>query len=70
MGNLAALKAKLQEASYNRDGDMAVGAVIAPEVIVHLTAAGVHFDWYRIIHCAEFESSSVWRSGVQDEAIY
>ena len=39
MGNLAALKAKLQEIGYDGDGDMVVGAVIAPEVIVHLTAA-------------------------------
>ena len=24
---------------------MVVGAVVAPEVIVHLTAAGMHFDY-------------------------
>ena len=34
MGNIAALKAKLQEVGYDGDEDMAVGAVIAPEVIV------------------------------------
>ena len=39
MGNLAALKANLREIGYDGDGDMVVGAVIAPEVIVHLTAA-------------------------------
>ena len=39
MGNLAALKAKLQELCYDGDGDIVVGAVIAPEGIVHLTAA-------------------------------
>ena len=42
MGNLAALKAKLREIDYDGDGDMVVGAVIAPEVIVHLTAADMH----------------------------
>ena len=45
MGNLAALKAKLREIGYNGDGDMVVGAVIAPEVIVHLTAADTHIDY-------------------------
>ena len=44
MGNPAALKAKLQELGYDWDGDMAVGAVIAPEVTVHLTAADMHID--------------------------
>ena len=44
MGNLAALKAKLQEISY-RDRDMVVGAVIAPNVIAQLTAADMHFDY-------------------------
>ena len=42
MGNLGALKAKLQELG---DGDMVVGAVIAPEVIIHLTAADMHVDY-------------------------
>ena len=42
MCNLGALKAKLQELG---DGDMVVGAVIAPEVIVHLTAADMHIDY-------------------------
>ena len=45
MGNLAALKAKLQELGYDEDGDMVVGAVIAPEVIVHLTAADMNVDY-------------------------
>ena len=45
MGNLAALKAKLWEIDYGGDGDMVVGAVIAPEVIVHLTAADMHIDY-------------------------
>ena len=45
MGNLAALKAKLQELGYDGDGDMFVGAVIAPEVIVHLTAADMYVDY-------------------------
>ena len=44
MGNLAALKAKLQELSYNGDGDMVVGAVVAPGV-VHLTAADARADY-------------------------
>ena len=34
LGNLAALKAKSREIGYGGDGDMVVGAVIAPEVIV------------------------------------
>ena len=33
------MKAKLQEVSYNGDGDMVVRAVIAFKVIVRLTAA-------------------------------
>ena len=45
MCNLGALKAKLQELGYDGDGDMVVGAVIAPEVIVHLTAADMHIDY-------------------------
>ena len=45
MGNLGALKAKLQEPGYDGDGGMVVGAVIAPEVIVHLTAADMHIDY-------------------------
>ena len=51
------------------DGDMVVGGVIAAEVIVHLTAADMHID-YDAVDCAEFESSSVWRSSFQDEAIH
>ena len=39
------MKAKLQELGYDGDGDMVVGAVIAPEVIVHLTAADMHVDY-------------------------
>ena len=45
MGNLAALKAKLREIDHGGDGDMVVGAVIAPEVIVHLTAADMHIEY-------------------------
>ena len=45
MGNLGALKAKLQEPGYDGDGDMVVGAVIAPEVIIRLTAADMHVDY-------------------------
>ena len=45
MGNLAALKAKLREIGYDGDGDMVVGAMIAPEVIVHLTAADMLIDY-------------------------
>ena len=45
MGNLAALKAKLREIGYYGDGDMVVGAVIAAEVIVRLTAADIHIDY-------------------------
>ena len=33
MGNLAVLKAKLREIDYDGDGDMVVGAVIAPECV-------------------------------------
>ena len=47
---------------------MIVGAVIAPMVIVHLTAERLLLCC--IVDCAEFEGSSVWRSGFQDEAIY
>ena len=46
MGNLAALKAKLREIGYDGDGDMVVRAVIAPEVIVYLTAADMHIDYH------------------------
>ena len=45
IGNLAALKAKLRGIDYGGDGGMVVGAVIAPEVIVHLTAADTHIDY-------------------------
>ena len=45
MGNLAALKAKLREVGYGGDEDMVVGAVIAPEVIVHLAAADMYIDY-------------------------
>ena len=45
MGTLAALKAKSREIGYGGDRDMVVGAVIAPEVIVHLTAADMHIDY-------------------------
>ena len=45
MGNLAALKVKLREIYCDGDGDMVVGAVIAPEVIVHRTAADMHIDY-------------------------
>ena len=45
MGNLAALKAILQEIGYNEDGDMVIRGVIAAEVIVHLTAADMHIDY-------------------------
>ena len=45
MGNFAALKAKLQEAGYDGDGDLVVGAVISPGVIVHLTIADMRIDY-------------------------
>ena len=45
MSNLAALKTKSQDLGYDGDGGMVVGAVIAPEVIVHLTAADMHVDY-------------------------
>ena len=45
MGDLAALKAKLREIGCDGDGDMVVGAVIVPEVIVHLTAADMRIDY-------------------------
>ena len=45
MVNLAALKAKLQEVGYDGDRDMVIGAVIAPEVIFHLTAADMHIGY-------------------------
>ena len=45
MGNLAALKAKLQELGYDGDGDMVAGAVTAPKVLVYLTAAVMHVDY-------------------------
>ena len=45
MGNLAALKAKLREIGYDGGGDMVVEAVIAPGVIVHLTAADMHIGY-------------------------
>ena len=35
MGNHAALEAKLQEVGYNGDGDMVVGAVIAPLMLLN-----------------------------------
>ena len=72
MSNLAALKAKLREIGYDGDGDMVVGGVIAAEVIVHLTAADMRIDYDAalLIDCTEFESSSVWRSSFQDEAIH
>ena len=49
MGNLAALKAKLREVGYDGDGDMVVGAVIAPEIIVHLTAVDMHIDYDAVL---------------------
>ena len=52
------------------DEDMAVGAVIAPEVIVHLTAADMHIGYHASLFVAEFEGSPVWRSSFQDEAIH
>ena len=72
MGNLAALKAKLREIGYDGDGYMVVGGVIAAEVVVHLTAADMHIDYDAalLIDCTEFESSSVWRSSFQDDAIH
>ena len=42
--NLAALKARLAGLDYDGDGDMAVGAVISPEVI-HLAAAYLRVDY-------------------------
>ena len=66
MGNAVALKAKLQEIGYDGDGDMAVGGVIAAEVTVRLTGVET-----MMLHCcAEFESSSVWRSSFQNKAIH
>ena len=49
MGNLAALKAKLQEIGYNEDEDMVIRGVIAAEVIVHLTAADMHIDYDAVL---------------------
>ena len=46
MGDLAAWKAKLREVGYDGDADMVVGAVIAPEAVVHLTAVDMHVDCY------------------------
>ena len=45
MGNLGALKAKLQELGYDGDRDMVFGVGIASEVIIHLTAADMHIDY-------------------------
>ena len=45
MGNLAALKAKLEELDYDGGGNMVVGALIDPAVIVHLTATDLRVDW-------------------------
>ena len=45
MSNLAALKTKSQDLGYDGDGDMVVGAVIVPEVIVHLTATDMHVEY-------------------------
>ena len=39
----------LQELGYDGDGDMVVEAVIAPEVIVHLTAADMHVDYDSVL---------------------
>ena len=49
MGNLAALKAKLQELGFDRDGDMVVEAMTAPEVIVYLTAVDMHIDYDAVL---------------------
>ena len=70
MSNLAALKAKLREIGYDGDRDMDAGGVIAAEVIVHLTAADMHIDYDAALLIVQFESSSVWRSSFQDEAIH
>ena len=45
MGDLAALKAKLLQLGYDGDGNMVIGAVIAAEVTVRLTAADMHVDY-------------------------
>ena len=45
MSNISASKAKLQEVGFGGDGDAVVGVVTAPEVIVHLTAADMHFEY-------------------------
>ena len=45
MGNLATLEAKFQGVGYDGDGDMVVGAVTVPEVIVHLVVADMHIDY-------------------------
>ena len=63
MGNLAALKAKLQELGYDAYGDMIVGAVIVPEVIVRLTAADMHVGYDSALLVVQFEGSSVCGSG-------
>ena len=70
MGNLAALEAKLWKIGYDGDRDMVVGGVIAAEVIVHLAAADMHIDYDAALLILQPESSSVWRSSFQDEAIH
>ena len=67
MGNLAVLKAKLQELSYDRDRYMVVGAVTTPEVIVHLTAADMHAEYDAALLVVQ--SSGVRQYG-EDKAIY
>ena len=65
MGNLAALKAKLQEIGYG-DGDMVVGGVIAAEVIVHLTTADTHIDYdaaLLIVQSLKLVSMAIWFPG-------
>ena len=49
MGNLAALKARLWGIGNDGDGDMVVGTVIAPEVIVRLTTVDMHLDYNAIL---------------------
>ena len=49
MDNLAALKAKSREIGYDGDGDMAIGGVIAADVIVHLTEADMHIDYDAVL---------------------
>ena len=70
MGNPAALQAKLQELGYDGDGDLVVGARIAPKVLVHLTTADMHVDYDSTLLVVQSSNARQYGSGFQDEAIY